>query len=166
MRWLESERSRTERPPEGVPLNVKGERSEYVLGVDIGQKRDHTAMALVERSQVVYQERSALSYRPFEKTEFRLRFLARLDLGLTYTQIVAAVEETVRQLRRKASSWEKMPQMAVVVDATGVGTAVTDLLTASGLGCDLVAVTITGGERVIQTRFGWNVPKKELITDL
>ena len=40
MTWMETQEKRTERPPEGVPLHVAGERNHYVIGVDVGQKRD------------------------------------------------------------------------------------------------------------------------------
>ena len=38
-------------------------------------------------------------------------------------------------------------QCELVVDATGVGAPVVDMLRAAGLGCDISSVTITGGEK-------------------
>jgi hypothetical protein len=153
-------------PPEGVDLHVAGERTEYVMGVDLGQKRDHTAIAILERSDVIYSERDALTWAHFEKTEYRLRFLKRLELGLTYPQIVEKVETIVRALQKECGSWGNRPSLALVVDETGVGTAVVDLLRRCGLGCELVPVTITPGEREVRTKCGWNVPKRELVTGL
>jgi hypothetical protein len=54
----------------------------------------------------------------------------------------------------------------VVVDATGVGAPVVDMLRASDLGCELTAVTITGGERQISGSGRVSVPKKDLIASL
>jgi hypothetical protein len=47
----------------------------------------------------------------------------------------------------------------VVVDGTGVGAPVVDMLRAAGLGCEITAVSITGGDR--ESRRG--VPKRDLI---
>lgn len=159
-------RDNDEALPVGIELNVSGERKEFVVGVDLGQKRDHTAVAIIERSDVLFRERSAVTYRPFQKAEYRLVFLERLELGLPYPEIVKAIEECVRRLQ--APGWRAFegPRVAVVVDATGVGNAVVDLLKAARLGCELAAVTITGGECESQTAWGWTVPKKDLVSEL
>lgn len=47
----------------------------------------------------------------------------------------------------------------MVVDGTGVGAPVVDMLRAAGLGCEITAVSITGGDR--ESRRG--VPKRDLI---
>jgi hypothetical protein len=44
-----------------------------------------------------------------------------------------------------------------------VGAPVVDLLKAARLGCEVTAVTITGGERTNQNPAGWNVPKQDLM---
>ena len=41
--------------------------------------------------------------------------------------------------------------------------AVVDMLRAARLGCDIAAVTITGGERQTQKGSVWSVPKRDLI---
>lgn len=166
MRFIEDGRDKRPMPPAGVTLHAAGERSEYVIGLDLGQKRDHTAMAILERSDVMYAERDAATYAHFEKTEYRLRFLRRFELGMPYPAMVEQVDRAVQALKRECRSWGNAPLLSLVVDATGVGTAVVDLLRRAGLGCDLVPVTITGGEHEAQTRHGWNVPKRELVTTL
>ena len=54
----------------------------------------------------------------------------------------------------------------LVVDATGVGGPVVDLLRAARLGCPVVAVTITGGDAAVQVGTAWKVPKRDLILGL
>ena len=54
-------------------------------------------------------------------------------------------------------------QVAVVVDATGVGAPVVEMLRGARLGCEICAVTITSGDRENETPSGWNVPKQDLI---
>ena len=62
----------------------------------------------------------------------------------------------------------EMPELrgecALVVDATGVGAPVVEMLRAARLGCEIAAVTITGGEKAKRRAgAGWNVPKQDLI---
>jgi hypothetical protein len=54
----------------------------------------------------------------------------------------------------------------LTVDATGVGRPVVDMLRSARLGCEICAVTITGGERASMHGSGWNVPKADLMGGL
>jgi hypothetical protein len=111
----------------------------FYLGLDLGQRRDHTAVAIVERREFLL-----------------VRHLERMPLGTPYPSVVARVREMVQD--EKVSG-----QCAVAVDGTGVGAPVVDLLRGAGLGCELSAVTITGGERESQNGGVWSVPKRDLI---
>jgi len=53
---------------------------------------------------------------------------------------------------------------ALVVDNTGVGVAVTDLL--KGKGLRFTPVTITGGDRAHKASGNWRVPKRDLVSAL
>jgi hypothetical protein len=56
-------------------------------------------------------------------------------------------------------------EVALAVDATGVGAAVVDMLRRSGLTFD--AVTITGGDTETQSGwYDWRVPKRDLVGGL
>ena len=122
--------------------------AEYFIGLDLGQTQDFTALAVLERRAVA---------TPGMKPEYALRHLGRFPLGTAYTEIVPAVTTLRRQ--------EPLRQAPLVVDQTGVGRAVVDMLrqTASSV----IAVTITGGHTVTRAEDGsYHVPKKELITAL
>jgi hypothetical protein len=118
---------------------VTGAGPLFCVGVDLGQKRDHTAVAVVERGRYCY-----------------VRHLERMPLGTPYPGVVARVTEMVQddELRGRC---------ALVVDGTGVGAPVVDLLRGARLGCELSAVTITGGDREGQNGNVWSVPKRDLI---
>jgi len=109
----------------------------FYLGLDLGKKHDHTAIVIVERHGNMLQ----------------VRHLERVALGTPYTGVVARIREIV----------ERPGPWALVVDGTGVGEPVVDALRRAGLGCEITAVTITGGER--QSRGGsiYSVPKQDLI---
>jgi hypothetical protein len=88
-----------------------------------------------------------------------LRHLERLPLGTPYQEVVERVREVAR-------SEALAGRCAVVVDATGVGGAVIDLLRAADLGCEMAAVTITGGPRASRSEGGWTVPKRDLVVGM
>jgi hypothetical protein len=120
----------------------------YVLGLDLGQTSDFTALAVLERHPVESAE---------QKPDYTLRHLRRFPLGTAYTEIVPAVGAVRRS--------EPLRQAPLVVDQTGVGRAVVDMLRQSA--CGVIPVTITGGHATTVTADGsYHVPKKELITAL
>ena len=54
----------------------------------------------------------------------------------------------------------------LVVDATGVGGAVLDMLREAWPGGRLVPVTITGGKSPVRSGAAWSVPKRDLVVGL
>jgi hypothetical protein len=121
--------------------------------LDLGQRLDHTAIAVVERRE---------SYLPTQGTRFHslaVCHVERMPLGTPYPEVVARAMRIVQ-------SDELRGDCHLTVDATGVGAAVMDLLHSARLGCRLTAVTITGGNQARQGPAGWNVPKKDLMGEL
>ena len=84
-----------------------------------------------------------------------LRHLERLPLGLPYPEAVEQIGALVRALLGEAD---------LVIDATGVGRPVLDMLRAAGL--EPVAVTITGGRSASFDGGTWRVPKRMLVRAL
>ncbi len=112
--------------------------SRFTVGLDLGQMQDYTAIAVIEAVGNGYH----------------CRHLERAPLGTSYPAIVQCTKELM-QAPEIASDVE------LVVDATGVGVAVTDLLEQAGL--RFVPVSITGGDRVIQDGNLYKVPKRDLV---
>jgi hypothetical protein len=131
----------------------------FAIGLDLGQKRDHTAIVVVER-----QRRHPFLVGPDK--ELLVRAAERLPLGMTYGEIVDVVRHVVRVLCSQLGPQE-VCKMAV--DATGVGKPVVDALRDAQLGCSMTAVTITSGDRQhYRSKEGssMNVPKQNLIAGL
>ena len=116
------------------------------VGLDLGQRRDFTAIAVVERDD-------------WMGTGLALRHLERMPLGTPYTKVVERVCGIMRHPKMAARS-------RLVVDATGVGAPVVELLRSSGMGTRITAVTITGGDRAHGRSEDWYVPRKDLLTGL
>lgn len=123
------------------------------VGLDLGQKQDFTALAVLQRPIVLPQDPPA-KRRP----AYSLPYLHRFPLGTPYTEIVPAVVALLRTPPLVGS--------LLVVDQTGVGQAVVDMLRDGLRGnviCGFTTITITGGHSVSPAEGGWHVPKKELV---
>jgi hypothetical protein len=88
-----------------------------------------------------------------------VRYLERLALGTTYPAVVKRVRKLVRTKILEGAG-------TVVVDSTGVGAPVVDLMRTAHLGCRVTAVTITSGLRECWHAPVWSVPKRKLIAGL
>jgi hypothetical protein len=129
----------------------------YYVGLDLGQRQDPTALAVVERRERETGEVDRLTYEREREVKVNVRHLERLALGTSYVEVAEYVGDLVRRP-------ELAGRCTLVVDATGVGVAVMDLLGAQGMpGCSLVPVTITGAERESKDGSMFRVPKRDLI---
>jgi hypothetical protein len=124
----------------------------------LGQSHDFTAIAVVERVELV-GEFDPVVYANEEIIERRLRHLERVPLGTPYTEIVERVGQVV-QTRGVRDCCH------LVVDATGVGRPVVDMLRSARLPCRLMPTLITGGEQEGSANGYHRVPKRDLITGL
>lgn len=124
---------------------------EYLIGLDLGQAHDYSALAVLERRP----PQAGGQLRP--QAVYAVRHLRRFPLGMPYPAVVDAVVDLLAPGRLPGCG-------ALVVDHTGVGRAVVDLLRDRAPPIALVPVTITAGRRVTVAKDGsLRVPKKELV---
>ncbi len=109
-----------------------------MIGADLGQARDPTAVAVAE----------------VHPPEIHVRHLERRPLGTPYPKVVERIGALV----------DRLPGAALVVDATGVGRAVLDQMREAGL--EPVPVTITGGRHISYDMTMWRVSKQALLRPL
>jgi hypothetical protein len=130
------------------PLELPGRRTppppRCFVGVDLAQVSDYTAIAVAERLGAA------------REAAYHVRHLERIERGTSYPLIVARVAE----LARAPAIAERA---TLVVDGTGVGRAVIDLLRAERLRPRLVPVTITAGLEASREGLYWHVPKRDLV---
>jgi len=140
----------------------------YFVGLDLGQSADYTALAVVQ-SVKEWDTRSEAKPGKW-KTFLHLRHLERYPLRTPYTDVANGVAALMRSETLNGYEYDPSsgrvakPRVELIVDKTGVGVAVTDLLKARGL--RFTAITITGGERVTRPRGAYNVPKLDLVAAL
>ncbi len=127
----------------------------------MGQRRDSSAIAVVER---VWEPASTQEFMRTGRDGqwwFRVRMLERMRLGTPYPDVVRRVRDIAG-----------LPLIAlgrtVVVDGTGVGAPVVDLMRRAGMGCSVIPILITGGGRPgVGLRGGYeSVPRSELLTGM
>lgn len=158
----EAERRRLRPDLPTVEMETDPISTGYVVGVDLGQAQDFTAIVVNERltaSRTITQRPApgAVASHGQRKTVVyhRFSFLHRFQLGTPYPDVV----ETVQHLLQQIPPRPKKPEL--VVDATGVGRPVLDTMREKGL--TPIGVTITGGVDVVEKE--WNdlrVPKRVL----
>jgi hypothetical protein len=131
----------------------------YVMGVDLGQSHDPTAIAVVETEQRVRCFYDGVNYEPrqrVEGTEHRVRHLERLALRMPYPQQVAHVAALLRA--------PELRDCDLVLE-TGVGKPVADMFEAGGLRPQRVSIT-AGMEEVRAGARSWRVAKILLVSRL
>jgi hypothetical protein len=125
--------------PPTPPVNT----GTVLIGLDLGQVSDPTAVAVAEQ----YQRDDGLR-------EYRVRHLKRWQLGTSYSDIVDDLDELL----------EKLPGKKVLIaDGTGVGRPVLDQIRRARLPCRLVPVYIHGGAATSPAAGGgYSVAKRTL----
>lgn len=127
----------------------------FFIGLDLGQAQDYTAFVVIERDK--NKDTSGSPEGNKSKPSYYVRHIERFILGTPYTRIARAMKQVMTAPEIKKSS-------CLIVDATGVGKAVVDLLKQEGL--SMYQVTITGGEKVNRDGNAFNVPKRDLVATL
>ena len=130
----------------------------FFTGLDLGQANDYSTLAVVERVEMK-GEWDAVAFAWKKHAQLRLRYLERIPLGTPYPEVVA-------RTARVTGSGEIAGDCQLLVDATGVGRPVVDLLRGARLQCPLVPAIITGGTSESYAKGFRHVPKNNLITGL
>jgi len=142
----------------------------FVIGVELGQVSDVTAIAVVESLTLPFlrteeiRERRWVSLRPVYQgpdgkevrehppVNFALRHLERIPAGVSYPEIVTRVQSLHGQLRKPVT----------VLDGTGVGKAAVELFRQSGFYS--YVFTLVAGDQMIQDGSNYRIPKRDVIS--
>jgi len=130
----------------------------YYIGIDLGQQNDYTAIAVLEKLRR-YLGISKLTGDHAYENIWTLRHIERVPLRTSYIDIVDTFSSMTQELLFKRSC-------TFVVDATGVGRPVYELLQKKVKHCGTTAINITGGFHESQNNGTRNVPKSAIISKL
>jgi hypothetical protein len=151
----------------------------YILGIDLGKMADYTALVIAEPHfdtiDVTRHDRAGKPEYVKSAPVYDLRHIERVPLRTRYTDAAAHVAGIVADLRQPVRVQtstipgfpvfeDRRPEMAVILDYTGVGIAVAEIFLAAGIDCPIVLVTITSGGRVTWDEVGIHVPKADLVS--
>lgn len=130
-------------------------RTKWAVGVDLGQAQDFTAISVIEHRAVRHIRHDGFVSPAGEVAD--VRFLRRLPLGLSYPQQIGEVQQLLAR-----------PPLCdgaeLVVDETGCGRPVCDLL--NDVGLKPTRISITAGDTFNASRGGWHVAKSLLVSTL
>jgi hypothetical protein len=142
-------------------LNVRRHRPAYFVGLDLGQSQDYSALAIIERSSSSDTDSLASSSLQTKgKYQFHCTHLHRWALRTSYTTIVDETAEIMQKPELQSGPQRPM----LLVDATGCGAPVIDLLKRTKHQSYLEPVLITGGSGVTKANGVWHVPKRNLVS--
>ncbi len=118
-----------------LPSSSPTPDSRFYIGLDLGQRSDPAAVAIVE-----FYPRPAgfdhVNYRPRFESVLRIRHMFTIPLGTPYPEIASQIRATLRN-----RIFESRPTL--VVDATGPGLPFLDFFTANSVAAHLVKLVIT-----------------------
>lgn len=139
----------------------------FILGLDLGQSRDHTALTAVD---LVYSDHG-LNPATMERKRWpklRLLFAARLPLGTDYVLVPAHVKRLIAEIqRRQPFGSSSKVDLDLFIDAAGPGRPIVDLLNAQRLPAALRSVHLTGGHQAVVHPGGkLTIPRRELVSTL
>ena len=92
----------------------------FHLGVDLGQRVDHTAFVVVEQQVVVTAHKDLVSYEYLRERKLYVRLVERVRLGQGYQEVVSEVERLTQCEEFKSGT------VTTAVDATGLGIVVSE----------------------------------------
>lgn len=155
------------------------------FGLDLGCRRDPAALVLLERVLIPLHRTDPVTFEPLTEPRLHLRAAVRYPLGLPYLTLVARVTKAIASARALSAHggltrpflaqppWpvqpghSARPHCTLVVDATGVGAPVVELLRRAPHEARLMPVTVTSGAHPApDPHGGWLVPRRDLLSRL
>jgi hypothetical protein len=124
----------------------------YFVGLDLGQKKDFTAIVALQRSKLPVPHPSGR-----HRYKYEVRAACRWPLNTPYTTIATEVVNLV--------SKPPLAGCMLGIDKTGVGAGVVEIIRAAKPDAWIRPIIITGGFTVTEDKDdrGYHVPKMELV---
>ncbi len=129
----------------------------FHLGVDLGQRVDHTAFVVVEQQVVVTSQRDQVSYEYVRERKLYVRLVERVRLGQGFQEVVSEIERLTQCEELRGGT------VTTAVDATGLGIVVSEDLRRKRLRGELYPVVITGGLEGSYRDGFYPTPRTELL---
>lgn len=143
-------------------------KRQFYIGLDLGKKRDYSAIAVVEQCVWTAGDINPVSFAPKLERHTVLRHISRVKKETKYLQIVERVREML------VSDALRNEDVVFAMDATGVGDAVMELVegmirsvNAQRQGwLNWAGVVFTSGTKTTWRQYEANVPKNSMMDEL
>ena len=130
----------------------------HLVGVDLGQAKDFTAVSIIERMETIKPVANAPDqlYTDPDKIigMYRLMHLEQAPRETPYPEVVRRIK-AIMQLPAL------LDRAKLIIDYTGVGRPVYDMMVEQGL--RPATISITNGEQIAEKSTGYNVPKQDIV---
>lgn len=138
-------RTNAHRPPRLGPKPASTANAHFI-GLDLGQSRDYSALAVVSASK--------------STRRLRLEFLEQCPLGLSYAALPPAIHQIIDVLGHNRHA-------TLAIDATGPGRPVVDMIRRSGLQVEIQPFVIGAGNAGCHFRNGiYSIGRETLLSAL
>jgi hypothetical protein len=139
----------------------------WLLGLDLGQRHDYTALATIELLWTCTGRR-AVSFEHVWQPTLNLCGLRRFPLGTSYAEYPKIVARRIQQVNAAAGRLPFAPAgIFLVIDAAGPGAPIVDELRRAHLDATIHPMLITGGAAPGYASNGYEtVPRRRLISNL
>ena len=142
-------REPTELPPES------GKYRAYSCGLDIGARHDRTAMCVLE-----------IRWKA-DKPYLLLVWMKRMKLGILYGDVAKQVKNAIANLRIKAGAKGAKVDLSLLVDASGIGEGVSEMIVEALPNEEVHSCLITSGQSATVEESGRvRVSKTVLVSNL
>ena len=128
----------------------------FFIGVDLGQRQSNTAFVIVERLDEAPQFTGVLRGEGFTR-RYLVRQAERIPLGTPYQVIVNRLKAIVARLNPQGVC-------VLVVDSTGIGIPIVELMREESVGCRIIPIMITSAEATAPSQT--SVPRPALLTKM
>jgi len=145
----------------------------FIVGLSLGQTQDTTALCILEQTKhdtgdvwrgmpsMIYWENGCMiggevDTHPVYEHAYAVRHLERLAAGTPYPEQVSKTRVLVSRLEKQNG------HVSLMVDQTGVGRPVTDMLRAAKLRPH--AAVVTGGDTPSHEGDEYRIPKRDLVS--
>jgi hypothetical protein len=140
------------------------EKTRIYLGLDIGKRQDHTAIAVLEL-RWAYGPKDNITQRITEYPTLVLRYATRLALDTETTKIPQLVRETLQRFAPRYGEPSRVDTL--LIDATGIGHTVVELIRKNQTKAHIQPVMLTNGHVDRRLKDGYlSLPRPDMLNSL
>ena len=135
----------------------------WYLALDAGQRRDHSALAVLCLDWVAHGQ-CRITYEHLFEPKLEIRFLKRFPIGLSYEKLYELLKDRLQELDPAL----KLRAKQLIIDAGGPGPPLVDRLRANlSKHVTIKPVIITGGKGANTLAGGYTgVPRRTIVSNL